>query len=100
VAWPFARSSIVARGVAIWDLDNWVCEYNEEREQSGRYCFGKTSIQTFLDSTYLAREKMLDGLMVGDVSDTAGLRAAPEQCPQERSAGRAPHCRITSASVR
>ena len=46
-------------------------------------------MQTFLDSTHLAKEKMLDRLTVGDASDTAGLRAAPERSPQERSAGAA-----------
>ena len=69
------------------DLDTWVHEYNQEREHSGKYCFGKTPMQTFLDSTHLAKEKMLDRLTVGDASDTAGLRAAPERSPQERSAG-------------
>ena len=76
------------------DLDTWVREYNEEREHSGKYCFGKTPMQTFLDSTHLAREKMLDRLTVGDASDTAGLRAAPERSPQERSVGAA---RLTAA---
>ena len=76
------------------DLDTWLREYNQEREHSGKYCFGKTPMQTFLDSTHLAREKMLDRLTVGDASDTAGLRAAPEQSPQERSAGAA---RLTAA---
>jgi transposase InsO family protein len=76
------------------DLDTWVREYNQEREHSGKYCFGKTPMQTFLDSIHLAREKMLDRLTVGDASDTAGLRAAQERSPQERSAGAA---RLTAA---
>jgi transposase InsO family protein len=76
------------------DLDAWLREYNQEREHSGKYCFGKTPMQTFLDSTHLAREKMLDRLTVGDASDTAGLRVAPERSPQERSAGAA---RLTAA---
>ena len=76
------------------DLDSWLREYNQEREHSGKYCFGKTPMQTFLDSTHLAREKMLDRLTVGDASDTAGTRAAPERSPQERSAGAA---RLTAA---
>ena len=71
------------------DLDTWLREYNQEREHSGKYCFGKTPMQTFLDSTHLAKEKMLDRLTVGDASDTAGLRAAPERSPQQRSAGAA-----------
>lgn len=40
-------------------LDNWLREYNEERPHSGKYCFGKTPWQTFLDSIPLAKEKML-----------------------------------------
>jgi transposase InsO family protein len=44
------------------DADLWIQEYNEERTHSGKYCFGKTPMQTFLDSKYLADEKMLDKL--------------------------------------
>ena len=71
------------------DLDIWLREYNEQREHSGRYCFGKTPLQTFLDSIHLAKEKMLDRLTVSTESDTAGLCAAPERSPQQRSAGAA-----------
>ena len=42
------------------DLDNWMKEYNEQRPHSGKYCFGKTPMQTFLDSIPLAKEKMLN----------------------------------------
>ena len=42
------------------DLDEWMQYYNNERPHSGRYCFGKTPIQTFNDSIALAREKKLD----------------------------------------
>ena len=41
------------------DLDTWVQQYNEERTHSGKYCFGKTPMQTFLDTIPLARAKML-----------------------------------------
>jgi transposase InsO family protein len=40
------------------DADTWIRHYNEERPHSGRYCFGKTPMQTFLDSLPMAREKM------------------------------------------
>ena len=30
------------------DLDRWVQSYNEERPHQGRWCFGKTPMQTFL----------------------------------------------------
>ena len=42
------------------DLDTWLKDYNEERVHSGKYCFGKTPMQTFLDSMPLAKEKMLN----------------------------------------
>lgn len=41
------------------DLDAWIKEYNEQRPHQGRWCFGKTPLQTFLDSLELAKEKML-----------------------------------------
>jgi Winged helix-turn helix/Integrase core domain len=44
------------------DLDEWLVYYNNERTHSGKYCFGKTPIQTFLDSLELARAKQLDRL--------------------------------------
>lgn len=44
------------------DLDLWLKDYNEERTHSGKYCFGKTPLQTFLDARYLADEKRLDRL--------------------------------------
>jgi transposase InsO family protein len=45
------------------DLDLWIKQYNEERPHSGKYCFGKTPMQTFLDSIPLAKEKMLDSTL-------------------------------------
>ena len=42
------------------DLDRWVQSYNEERPHQGRWCFGKTPMQTFLDAMPLAKEKMID----------------------------------------
>lgn len=45
------------------DLDQWMIHYNEERPHSGRYCFGKTPMQTFDDSKRLAKQKMLDQLL-------------------------------------
>jgi transposase InsO family protein len=43
------------------DLDEWVAHYNEARTHQGRWCFGKTPMQTFLDSAPLAREKQNPG---------------------------------------
>lgn len=44
------------------DLDQWIFYYNHERTHSGRYCYGKTPMDTFADSLKLAREKMIDRL--------------------------------------
>ncbi|VUD75065.1 hypothetical protein MET9862_05705 [Methylobacterium symbioticum] len=41
------------------DLDAWIQSYNEERSHQGRWCFGKTPMQTFLDAVPLAQEKMI-----------------------------------------
>jgi transposase InsO family protein len=41
------------------DLDAFLDDYNNERPHQGRWCFGKTPMQTFTDSLQLAREKLL-----------------------------------------
>jgi len=41
------------------DLDAWVASYNETRPHQGRWCYGKTPMQTFLDAAPLAREKIM-----------------------------------------
>ena len=41
------------------DLDSWGDEYNRARPHQGRWCFGKTPMQTFLDSLPLAKEKLM-----------------------------------------
>jgi len=40
------------------DLDEWIKAYNEVRTHQGRWCYGKTPIQTFVDALPLAKEKM------------------------------------------
>jgi hypothetical protein len=42
------------------DLDAWLRQYNEFRTHQGRWCYGKTPMQTFLDSLPVAREKLID----------------------------------------
>ena len=44
------------------DLDLWMDYYNNQRTHSGKYCFGKTPMETFNESLTLARHKMLDHL--------------------------------------
>jgi len=69
------------------DLDVWLCEYNEKREHSGKYCYGKTPWQTLLDSKHLAQAKMLDSLTATSSSDAEEERAEPERSPAKRSGG-------------
>jgi transposase InsO family protein len=42
------------------DVDAWVLDYNKQRTHSGKHCFGKTPMQTFLDSKHIAIEKQLN----------------------------------------
>lgn len=42
------------------DVDAWLEDYNHRRPHSGRYCYGKTPMQTFLDSKHIALDKQLD----------------------------------------
>jgi transposase InsO family protein len=42
------------------DADEWIEYYNNQRPHSGRYCYGKTPMQTFTESEHLALEKILD----------------------------------------
>ena len=44
------------------DLDFWINEYNTNRPHSGKYCFGKTPQQTFVESIFLAKEHYLEKL--------------------------------------
>ena len=41
------------------DLDLWIDDYNRNRPHQGRWCFGKTPMQTFLDSLPIAQEKII-----------------------------------------
>lgn len=53
------------------DLDTWLHNYNYERPHSGRYCYGKTPMQTFLDSKHLAVEKNNEILYLQYLSDNS-----------------------------
>lgn len=60
------------------DVDAWLAFYNGERPHSGRYCYGKTPMQTFQEARHLAAEKMLDQLHASSqvVPDEAMATAA------------------------
>jgi hypothetical protein len=53
------------------DLDIWMDYYNTQRPHSGKYCFGKTPMQTFTDSKELAKQK--------DISNLFPIFKSPEQ---------------------
>ena len=50
-------------------------EYNENRPHSGKYCFGKTPMQTFVDSKHLAQEKQIDRLSLASCLSPREARA-------------------------
>jgi Integrase core domain len=56
------------------DVDDWIDSYNCTRSHSGRYCYGKTPMQTFLDSKQIVQQKML----ARQFEDTIEEDGAPE----------------------
>lgn len=42
------------------DVDSWLQTYNELRPHSGRFCYGKTPLQTFKDAAHIALNKTLE----------------------------------------
>jgi hypothetical protein len=60
------------------DLDRWMYNYNNERTHSGKYCFGKTPMQTLIDSIPLAQEKLLERLAEDQI-----LQSPPKKGSEE-----------------
>lgn len=54
------------------DLDHWLGTYNNQRPHSGRYCYGKTPMQTFNESRHIALDKTI---LSDGVSDSERLTA-------------------------
>ena len=65
------------------DVDQWMELYNNERVHTGRYCYGKAPMQTFIDSKELARAKDVNNLFGQNntfkLSDQAEVGSAEEQ---------------------
>lgn len=57
------------------DVDRWISEYNELRPHSGRFCYGKTPLQTLKDSIHLAQSKNMEK----HYSAQSPLKRAPEE---------------------
>lgn len=59
------------------DLDKWIDEYNNDRTHQGKYCFGKTPMQTLLDSLPLAKEKILDKFAMTGEAEVGSAEEQP-----------------------
>jgi transposase InsO family protein len=55
------------------DVDCWLEYYNNNRSHSGKYCYGKTPMQTFLDSKHIALEKSNESMYTNAISDSLNL---------------------------
>lgn len=55
------------------DVDAWMQSYNAERAHSGKHCYGKTPLQTFIESAPLALSKQLDRMQL--TSDPVAVAA-------------------------
>lgn len=53
------------------DVDLWVEDYNKNRTHSGKHCFGKTPMETFLETIHLAKEKALENHFPAPFQDVA-----------------------------
>jgi hypothetical protein len=52
--------------------------YNNERTHSGKYCFGKTPMQTLIDSILLAQEKLLERLAEDQILQSPHKKGSEE----------------------
>jgi transposase InsO family protein len=55
------------------DVDAWLFQYNNKRAHSGKYCYGKTPIQTFIDSKDIGIEKSNERMYCNTISDSQNL---------------------------
>ena len=52
------------------DLEEGLHYYNEERVHQGRWCYGRTPRQTFIETIPLAKEKVLAAETIGQSLST------------------------------
>jgi len=55
-----------------------ICSIGFESLHSGKYCYGKTPMQPFMDSVFLAREKMLDAKFSSAPEPSGALRSGAQ----------------------
>jgi transposase InsO family protein len=53
------------------DVDEYLRKYNKQRPHSGKYCYGKTPMQTFRESLKIAKEKNLSERDLSDSKSAA-----------------------------
>jgi len=63
------------------DVNNWLSEYNQLRPHSGKYCYGKTPMQTFNECKKIAMDKDLEKRYHQD--ETKLLLGQPEDVVQK-----------------
>jgi len=63
------------------DLDVWIHAYNEARPHQGRWCFGKTPMQTFLDPFAFGAHALIElSRSIGhELCDCGPARGLPPQ---------------------
>ncbi len=67
------------------DVDEWLEQYNRERTHTGKYCFGRTPLQTFRETKHLAQAKMLDTLVEREEAMTSILDGTLSYSPGKSS---------------
>lgn len=77
------------------DVDRWVRDYNELRPHSGRFCYGKTPLQTLRDSLHLAQSKDLQKQYKEAMSLIKGPEEASSQSEVASQGASAPQGNIT-----
>ena len=55
----FRKTIYLSLGELQADLAQWLRTDTEERPHQGRWCYGKTPRQTFVDTIPLAKEKLI-----------------------------------------
>lgn len=58
------------------DLTRWLNHYNHERTHQGRYCFGRTPVETFHESKALVKEKIVEQLFASSQAETAATNTS------------------------
>jgi Integrase core domain len=56
-SWAFRKKVCITIEQLQADVDEWLRYYNQERPHSGRYCYGKTPMQTFSEARHFGRRE-------------------------------------------